>query len=77
MHISKRDTGRLIEYLSPYSPDFNPIEQAFNVIKARLQAQGISFYSDCASYYELYEACSNTITPEMTFGFFRESGYYV
>lgn len=25
--------GLIVEYLPPYSPDFNPIEQTFNVLK--------------------------------------------
>ena len=29
-----RDAGVLLEYLPPYSPDFNPIEEAFAEMKA-------------------------------------------
>ncbi|KAJ7584276.1 hypothetical protein C8J56DRAFT_724197, partial [Mycena floridula] len=61
-------------YLSPYSPDFNPIEQSFSVIKAHLKRQGISFFQSKPQYYELYRACE-TITPEMTYGFFAHAGY--
>ncbi|KAH7919552.1 hypothetical protein BV22DRAFT_990847, partial [Leucogyrophana mollusca] len=61
-------------YLPPYSPDLNPIEQAFSVIKSHLRRQGITFYGMRALYYEMYASCS-TITPEMTWGFFHHSGY--
>ncbi|KAF9486783.1 hypothetical protein BDN71DRAFT_1405701, partial [Pleurotus eryngii] len=63
-----------IEYLSPYSPDFSPIEQVFSVIKAHLHRSGIHAFPSCQAYYELYAAVT-VITPEMTWGFFRHSGY--
>ncbi|KAH7918733.1 hypothetical protein BV22DRAFT_1024078, partial [Leucogyrophana mollusca] len=63
-----------LEYLPPYSPDLNPIEQAFSVIKAHLRRQGIGFHHSKAVYYELYQSC-NVVTPEMTWGFFQHCGY--
>jgi hypothetical protein len=60
----------------PYSPNYNPIEQAFSVIKALLHRNGIAFYQSKALYYEMYRAY-DTITPEMTWGFFAHSGYVV
>jgi transposase len=35
-HVAKvvEATGHLIRYLPPYSPDYNPIELTFSVIKA-------------------------------------------
>jgi len=74
--IANNLSGCRIEYLPPYSPDYSPIEPAFSVIKAHLRRQGLYFYQQEALYYELYEACS-CITPEMTWGFFQHSGYYV
>ncbi|KAF8834909.1 hypothetical protein BDN67DRAFT_913971, partial [Paxillus ammoniavirescens] len=61
-------------YLPPYSPDFNPIEQAFSIIKAHLCCQGVGFYCSKAPYYELYQSCT-CIIPVMTWGFFQHSGY--
>jgi transposase len=66
--------GCRVEFLPPYSPDFNPIEQAFSVIKSHLRRIGLSFYHDKALYYEMYRAC-DIITADMTWGFFRHSGY--
>ncbi|KAI0039069.1 hypothetical protein FA95DRAFT_1504688, partial [Auriscalpium vulgare] len=63
-----------IEYLPPYSPDFNPIEQAFSVIKSGLCRQGQGAFPARALYYEMYMTCE-LITPEMTWGFFSHSGY--
>ena len=67
-------SGCRIEYLPPYSPDYNPIEQAFSVIKAHLHHNGIGFFEANALYYELYRACK-IITPEMMWGFFSHAGY--
>jgi transposase len=66
--------GCHIEYLPPYSPDYNLIEQAFSAIKSHLRRNGISFFEDHALYYELYRACE-VITLEMTWGFFSHAGY--
>jgi transposase len=66
--------GCRIEYLPPYSPDYQPIEQGFSVIKSHLRSRGLSFCTANAHYYELYLACEK-ITPEMTWGFFHHSGY--
>ncbi|KAF8289103.1 hypothetical protein DL93DRAFT_2031535, partial [Clavulina sp. PMI_390] len=30
-------------YLSPYSPDFNPIEESFSTLKAHIRRHGIEF----------------------------------
>ncbi len=66
--------GCIIEYLPPYSPDFQPVELAFSVIKAHLRRSGLSFFTYNSHYYELYKACEE-ITPEMTWGMFRHTGY--
>jgi DDE superfamily endonuclease len=66
--------GCRIEYLPPYSPDYQPIEQAFSVIKSHLKRNGIGFFTDRSCYYELYEAAT-IITPDMTWGFFGHCGY--
>ncbi|KAF8992972.1 hypothetical protein BDZ89DRAFT_902073, partial [Hymenopellis radicata] len=63
-----------IEYLPPYSPDYQPIEQAFSSIKSHLRRQGISFYQSKSQYYELYEAAA-MITGSEAHGFFEHAGY--
>ena len=72
--LAHRQPGCRLEFLPPYSPDYNPIEQAFSIIKSYLRCCGLSFYHDMALYYEMYRSC-DTITAEMTWGFFRHSGY--
>jgi len=63
-------SGCRIEYLPPYSPDFNPIEQAFSVIKFTCAEVGSFTFS--RTYYEMYCACA-LITPEKTWGMFAHS----
>jgi transposase len=76
IHALISSLGCCIEYLPPYSPDYNPIEQAFSVINAHLCRNAISFFRSDALYFEMYQAC-DIITPEMTWGFFAHSGYMV
>jgi len=58
-------------FLPPYSPDLNPIEQAFSAIKAYLRR---NWKDERLSVMD--RACMN-ITPNMAWGFFRASGYVV
>lgn len=61
-------------YLPAYSPDFNPIEEAFSKIKhfirrnARLMDDGDGIFCD------MY-CCMQIITPEDAMGYFIHAGY--
>lgn len=66
--------GCRIEYLSPYSPDFNPIELAFSIIKREIQRQGQTFLYANSPQYELLKVC-NVITPEIAKKLFHHCGY--
>jgi len=63
--------GCKLIFLPPYSPDLNPIEQAFAAIKAFLRRH----WKD-QSLSIIDRAC-HSITPDMAWGFFRASGYVV
>ena len=59
-------------YLPPYSPDFNPIEQAWSKLKTRLRAEG------ARSVEALEQALGPalaTITAQDAKGWFRLCGY--
>jgi transposase len=59
-------------YLPPYSPDFNPIEEAFSKIKGRLRK------AEARSRERLVEAMGraiSAITPRDAEGFFEHRGY--
>jgi transposase len=68
----KTDTsivGCWIEFLPPYSLEYQLIELAFSPIKAYLRRKGLTpMIEDSKQYRELYKACE-VITPEMTWSF--------
>lgn len=65
------EAGCKLVYLPPYSPDFNPIEEAFSAIKAYLRRH----YQD-QSLSVMDRAC-HSITSGDARTFFRASGYVV
>jgi len=58
-------------FLPPYSPDYNPIEQAFLAIKGFLRRH----WQD-KSLGAIDHAC-HEITPAKAAGYFKASGYIV
>jgi transposase len=58
-------------FLPPYSPDLNPIEQAFSSIKSYLRR-----YWQDQTFSIMDRACQN-INSEKAWAFFRASGYVV
>ena len=73
-----------LEFLPAYSPDFNPIEQAFSAIKSymrrhynylsRSSITGTDSSSEAVIYIMLHEAVFS-ITPDDAKAFFSHSGY--
>jgi transposase len=67
-------------YLPPYSPDFNPIEEAFSKIKAWIRRNNDIFtYGEDdephALIYDMLEA-RNIITELDAIGYFIHAGYF-
>ena len=65
--------GRLI-YLPPYSPDYNPIEEAFSAIKSFLQRHESRFTGPKQIPWLVNEAFAS-ITPDDAIGWFSDCGY--
>ena len=66
--------GAACLYLPPYSPDFNPIEQAFAKIKARLRQVAARTLED------LWQAVAEVLdafSPQEGANYFRNAGYRV
>lgn len=66
--------GAQLLYLPPYSPDFNPIEQAWSKIKERLRAvkaRTLPLLDDALT------AALAAITPDNVVGWFRHCGYRI
>ncbi len=67
-----RDAGCWFLYLPPYSPDLNPIEQAFAKLKAHLRRIGARTFTDLFS--AIGEVC-DLFTPQECWNYFINSGY--
>jgi transposase len=66
-----------VEYLPPYSPDFQPIEEAFSKIKAFLRRYR-AYYSQTTGdgiLFDMYEI-TDIITAKDAAGYFMHSGYF-
>ena len=69
--------GICIEYLPPYSPDLNPIEEAFSTIKYFLQCHQCYYLVTEGGDRILWDAFEvlEIIMPEVAEGYFMHSGY--
>ena len=66
------DAGATLRYLPPYSPDFNPIEQAFSKLKALLRKGAARTIPD------LWQAIKDAIPcfkPRECANYFQAAGY--
>jgi transposase len=69
--------GIRIEYLPPYSPDFNPIEEAFSKIKAFIRRHSDIFSASTgASLIFDMKITMEIITLEDAEGYFMHAGYF-
>ena len=64
--------GAHLWYLPPYSPDYNPIEEAFSKVKTFLRSAGPRTLEDHST---AIWAALRTITPKDAAGWFAHSGY--
>ena len=66
--------GAKLHYLPPYSPDLNPIEQAFSKIKAMLRKAAARSIS---ALYKAIARIIRTISPSECAAYLNNSGYLV
>ena len=73
----QQHTGVRIEYLPPYSPDLNPIEEAFSKIKHFIRRHN-AYYAATEGDGILYDMMEVTdiITPSDAAGYFANAGYF-
>jgi len=70
-------TGVRLEFLPPYSPDLNPIEEAFSKLKHWLRRHQ-DYYGATQGdgiFWDMYEV-TDIITPDDACGYFFHSGYF-
>ena len=66
--------GARLIYLPPYSPDFNPIEEAFSTIKASLK-RNEHYFTGPEQIPYLVSLVVNKITAEDALGWFADCDY--
>lgn len=64
--------GARLELLPPYSPDFNPIEQAFAQIKASLRKASAR---TVPSLWNAIAEALDAVTPDFAANYFANAGY--
>lgn len=67
-------------FLPAYSPDLNPIEEAFSSIKAFLRRHNEYLYAEVRGEaggvpYDLLWEAVFSVTPEKAWGWYRDCGY--
>ncbi|KIK10829.1 hypothetical protein PISMIDRAFT_123840 [Pisolithus microcarpus 441] len=67
--------GVHLEYLPPYSPDLNPIKEAFSKIKAFIPHNEDVMTSGDGIIFNMYTAMS-IIAPSDAVGYFIHGGYF-
>ncbi len=67
-----RQAGCWFLYLPPYSPDLNPIEQAFSKLKAHLRKVGARTFTDL--FQALGDICQ-VFPPQECWNYFKAAGY--
>ena len=66
--------GARLIYLPPYSPDFNPIEEAFSFIKGWLRRHETQ-YTNADQLPWLIDGAIQEITREVALSWFADCGY--
>ena len=64
--------GATLLFLTPYSPDFNPIENAFSKLKALLRAKAERTVS---ALWDAVAAVLDLFTPDECANYFKAAGY--
>ena len=67
-----RDHGCWFLYLPPYSPDLNPIEQAFSKLKAHLRRIGARTFTEI---FAAIAAVCDLYDPVECWNYFKAAGY--
>jgi len=62
-------------FLPPYSPDLNPIKEAFSKIKAWICCNSDVFSPGNRILFDMHEAL-DIITPDDAMGYFYHVGYF-
>jgi transposase len=70
--LALREVGCWFLFLPPYSPDLNPIEQAFSKLKAHLRRIGARSFTQL--FNAIGEICG-MFSPQECWNYFKAAGY--
>ena len=70
-----QDTGAIVHYLPPYSPDYNPIEEAFSKVKLMMKAMEVEMVL-IDDIDTIVLAAFATISKQDCMGWIRNAGIY-
>lgn len=68
------NSGSILIYLPPYSPDYNPIEELFSKVKGWIRANDVVFQSSNEPELIIHEAFLQ-ITQDDCYGYFKHGEY--
>ena len=69
-----QQTGALVRFLPPYSPDLNPIEEVFAKVKSYLKANEVAY--DVTSSPNLFITMGFcTVSSDDCIGYIQHAGY--
>ena len=70
-----------LEYLPPYSPDLNPIEEMFSCVKAWMRSDRDYVHAELTGEYRrhaysmIWRAVSESVALEKVEGWYQDCGY--
>ena len=70
-----QQTGAILRFLPPYSPDFNPAEEVFSKVKKFLVNNDVAFSTTSSTF--LIAMAFNTITTLDCISYIKHAGYNI
>jgi len=71
-----QNTGAILRYLPPYSPDYNPLEESFAKVKAFLKAKEVIYEATHTPQLIIMMAFNSVTTDDCT-GYIKHAGYNI
>lgn len=71
-----QNSGCILAYLPPYSPDLTPIEESYSTLKAFIRCHGWTIHNEDDAIAALLEACGS-ITADQCYAWFKHAGYII
>ena len=71
-----QNTGAILRYLPPYSPDYNPLEESFAKVKPFLKANEV-IYEVTHTPQLIIMMAFNSVTTDDCMGYIKHAGYNI